>query len=51
MRKDCCQSELFDKCKIGLTVRAGARASVRVVPERVNVHATLSVGIVAADVP
>ena len=34
-----------------LTVWPGARAAVGIVTEGVNVHATLSVGIVAGDVP
>jgi hypothetical protein len=34
-----------------LTVRAGRGAAVGVVTEGVNVHTTLSVGIVAGDVP
>lgn len=34
-----------------LTVRAGGGAAVGVVTEGVDVHATLSVGVVAADVP
>jgi hypothetical protein len=33
------------------TVRSGAGASVGVVTEGVHVHATLSVGVVASDVP
>ena len=33
------------------TVRSSARASIRVVTECVNVHATLSIGVVARDVP
>ena len=33
------------------TVRAGARAAVGVVAVGVHVHATLSVGVVAGDVP
>jgi hypothetical protein len=33
------------------TVRTGRCAAVGVVTELVNVHATLSVGVVAADVP
>jgi hypothetical protein len=33
------------------TVRTGGCAAVGVVTELVNVHATLSVGVVAGDVP
>ena len=32
-------------------MRSGARATIGVVAEGVNVHATLSVGIVAAHIP
>ena len=43
---------LISLCRAkGLTVRAGGGAAVGVVTEGVNVHATLSVGIVAGDVP
>ena len=34
-----------------LTVRTGAGAAVGVVTESVDVHATLSVGVIAGDVP
>ena len=34
-----------------LTVRAGRRAAVGVVTKGVDVHATLSTGVVASDVP
>jgi hypothetical protein len=33
------------------TMRSRARAPVRVISKRVDVHATLGIGVVAADVP
>jgi len=35
----------------GLTVRTGGCAAVGVVAKGVNVHTTLSIGVVASDVP
>lgn len=53
---DCKNSQLYNlPCWPGWqvlrTMWAGAGAAVGVVAERVNVHATLSVGVVAGDVP
>jgi hypothetical protein len=56
VRVDCqCMSTCFFLVPLHrlrtLTVRAGGSAAIGVVTEGVNVHTTLSVGVVAGDVP